>query len=244
MVDKEDTRQLPAIHEAARLWFSSDAKTLEACVRYLRALKPGWSLNWLREAAAKIINNELHEAALRAAVEQNVPERARDSVWSAVCLLVAFTKEGAWRGIPLPHHDVPVGRDLTVRVRPVGMFYSPVKNERRLIGLQPRQDFAPTHLQDQIWMSALYYEFCCDPLEPLDPLILDLSRPSVAAARCLTELTSAQLAILSKDELDARLDRVARCFEAAREVVPPPAPRARKAKPTGQIELFDPDADP
>ncbi|HTT99326.1 MAG TPA: hypothetical protein VMF58_14860 [Rhizomicrobium sp.] len=233
---KEDKRNFPAIHEASRLWLPTEDGTYKACVEYLRGLKPGWSLSWLREATPKILNNELSEAALKTAVEHNVPENGQASVWAAVQLLMKFAQEGRWQGVALPHHDVPVGLDLTVRVRPVGMFYSPVREERRLFALQPRLDFAPTYDQDQIWLSALYYEFCCDPLEPLQPSILDLSRQG--SGRQLSELTSTQLPILAKEDLDARLDLVAKCFIRAREFVPAAEARPRKEKPTGQIDLF------
>jgi hypothetical protein len=123
------------------------------------------------------------------------------------------------------------------------MFYSPVRNERRLIALQPRQDYAPTWAQDQIWISALYHEFCRDPLEPLEPSILDLSLPEGSSQRKLSELTREHLPLLSKDELDSRLDLVARCFVRAKKAVPAPAVTPRKEKPTGQIDLLDPERD-
>jgi len=240
MTHLEDKRTLPAIHETSRLWFPSEAKTLSACVSYLQGLKPGWSLNWLREAAPQIIGDALSESALRSAVDRQVPERARDSVWAAVELLRNFAKAGKWSGIALPYHDVQVGLNLTVRVRAVGMFYSPVRMERRLIALQPRQDFAPTLEQSQIWISALYYEFCCDPLEPLQPSILDLSRGIGKGKRSLSELTSKQLSVLSKDELDSRLDMVARSFVRARDLVPPPKLKPSPKPSTGQSDFFDP----
>jgi hypothetical protein len=241
MAKKKEERPLPAIHETARLWFPSEAKTLNACSAYLRTLKPGWSLSWLRDAAPQILNNALSESALRSAVDQNVPERARDSVWAAVKLLLEFARRGQWSGIALPPHDVPVGLGLTVRVRPIGMFNSPVRSERCLMALQPRQDYAPTYAQDQIWLSALYYEFCTDPLEPLEPRILDLSLGDGGNHRTLTELTRTELPLLSKDELDSRLDLVARCFVRAKEAVPPPEVRRPKERPSGQIDLLDPD---
>src|SRR5690348_1486248 len=99
MEKKADKRSLPAIHETSRLWFSTEAATQNACVRYLQGLKPGWSLSWLREAAPQILNNELSEGALRSALERHVPERARNSVWSAVQLLLEFARRDKWRGI-------------------------------------------------------------------------------------------------------------------------------------------------
>lgn len=239
MAKKEDTRTLPAIHETSRLWHPTEAKTVTECVRYLRKLKPGWSLTWLRDAAPQILNSELPEGALRTAVERHVPERARNSVWSAVELLIAFAREGQWSGVALPYHDVPVGLGLTVRVQPVGMFASCIRDVRCLVALQPRQDFAPTHAQDQIWISALFHEFCRDPLEPLEPLILDLSKRTGKHHRSLTELTRMDLPILSKDELDGRLDMVAKCFALAKDMVPPAESKPRPQKPSEQIDLFD-----
>jgi len=233
-----DTRKLPAMHEASRLWFPTDAETLKACIAHLTGLKPGWSLSWLRDSAPFILNRELQESALRRALERHVPENAQDSVWAAVLLLIKFAREGQWTGVALPPHDVKVGLDSSVLLRPVGMFYSPTRNERRLFAIQPRLDYAPKPDQEQIWLSALHYEFCCDPLQPLKPSIIDLARSHKTHARSLVEITSANLPILDKEELDAKLDRVARCFVLAKGLVPPVEPRKSKEKDTGQIEMF------
>jgi hypothetical protein len=229
------------MHEAARLWHSSESATLSACVSYRRSLKPGWSLTWFRDVAAHVLNDAVPQSALLQALNKHVPERARNSVWQSVELLIGFARSNKWSGVALPDHDVPVGLGLAVKLRPVGMFFSPVRNERYLLALQPRLDYAPTLEQERIWLSSLYYEFCCDRLQPLRPAIVDLGRDKGASKRELRELGIEQLPILELGELNARLSLIASCYKRAIEMVPPPSPKPKEQKPSGQGKLFPDD---
>jgi hypothetical protein len=168
----------------------------------------------------------------------NVPPGSRRSVWHAVLLLLKFIRTWGWQGVELQSRDVPVGYGFTIRLRPIGKFFSAKRKTKSLLALQPRQDNQPNYEQFRIWRSALHYEFCCDPLEPLEAIIIDLSRDFDSGKRILRELGSTVLPLLDKSELDRRLDLIATCYRRAIEVVPELPTRAPKPKPTGQGELF------
>ena len=118
------------------------------------------------------------------------------------------------------------------------MFLSVKQRRKCLLTLQPRLDDGPNHEQFRIWLSALHYEFCCDPLESLEAVIIDLSRDERTDKRRLRELTPLTLPLLEKSELDKRLDLVATCYLRAIELVPELPMRRPKPKATGQTEMF------
>jgi hypothetical protein len=228
---------LPPIHDTARLWQGNEHATLRACIQYRQKQRPGWSLSWLRESVSYIFDGKIPKGALKQAMRTKVPLDSRNSVWRAVLLLLRFVAEGGWQGVEIPGRDVPVGHKFTVKLRPIGKFFSTVRKKKCLLALQPRLDYSPSHEQFRIWHSALHYEFCCDPLEPLEAVIVDLSRNDETGKRRLRELGPSVLALLSKTELDQRLDLVARCYRKALEVVPD-LPVRRPKPTTGQSELF------
>lgn len=228
---------LPAIHDAARLWDADERAILRECRRFLQNRAPGWTLSWLREAAHQILNDELTENALWRAVNENVPEESRASVRNGLNLLLRFARKLQLQGVEVAPRDVPVGRGFTIRIRLAGIFYSPVLGRRWAIAVQPRLDDAPTLEQSRIWLSALHYEFCCDPLQPLEAMIIDLSREEFSGKRCLKELTAKNCPLLDKSELDARLDLVASCWKQAIETTPIRA-RPRKGKDPNQKSML------
>jgi hypothetical protein len=229
---------LPPIHDAARLWQGDEDATFRACVRHVRKKRPGWTLTWLRDSASFIFSGKMSKGALKQAIKANVPPDSRKSVWHAVLLLLKFIKAYGWQGVEIQSRDVPVGHDFTVKLRPIGKFISLTRKRKCLLALQPRLDNAPKYEQYRIWRSALHYEFCCDPLEPLEAVIVDLSRDYDTGKRQIRELGPTILPLLDKTELDQRLDLVARCYRRALEVVPKlPAGRAKPKSP-GQSELF------
>jgi hypothetical protein len=230
-------KALPPIHDTARLWSGDERATLRACIQYRENRRPGWTLSWLRESAAHVFGGELSEKVLKQAIDSNVPPKARSSVLKAVQLLIKFVRKYAWHGIEIPARDVPVGHGLTVRLRPVGMFFSTIHKKKCLLAIQPRLDDAPNYEQFRIWISALHYEFCCDPLDPLEALIVDLSRDELTNRRRLRELNPQNLPLLDKVELDKRLDSVATCYLRAIELIPEIA-RQPKPKVPGQTEMF------
>lgn len=211
---------LPPIHDTARLWRRTEASTLEACVGHLRRVKPKWTLSWLRLAALHVLNRSMTWSALVQAVETHVPANSRRSVLNAVRLLIQCSEGEEWVGVGVPAVEVPVGRGFSVKITPVGRFYSRMHGTKRLVALQPRLDFAPDRDQFSIWLSALHYQFCADPIDPLEALILDVSKDRQTGKRRLTRLTPANRPLLSLDELNSRLDLVASCFGRAKEIVP------------------------
>ena len=229
---------LPPIHDTCRLWQRGEDETLHACTRYRRTQAAGWSLSFLRDAAPRILTGEVPETALWRAVRTNVPEEGRDSVWRGVKLLFDFVRRHHWRGVELPPRDVPVGHGFTVRISPIGVFSSDLMKGKWLLAIQPRLDDVPTLEQFRIWHSALHYEFCCDPLDPFEALIVDLSRNQVSGQRRLRQLSTEQLPLLEKKELDDRFDLVATCFKRSIELVPQLSIKPRRATDTGQGELF------
>jgi hypothetical protein len=229
---------LPPIHDTARLWQGGEEETLHACNRYRRTQAAGWSLSFLRDAAPRVFAGELTETALWRAVRAHVPEEGRDSVWKGLKLLLNFVQRHQWRGVEIRPRDVPVGHGFTVRITPIGVFSSNLMKGKWLLAIQPRLDDVPTLEQFRIWHSALHYQFCCDPLDPLDALIVDLSRNEVSGQRRLRRLSAEQLPILEKKELDDRFDLVASCFKRSIELVPELSIRRRRERDTGQGELF------
>jgi hypothetical protein len=109
---------------------------------------------------------------------------------------------------------------------------------RWLLAIQPRLDDVPTLEQFRIWHSALHHQFCCDPLDPFEAMIVDLSKSEVSGQRRLRPLSAKQLPILEKKELDDRFDLVATCFRRSIELAPHLAVKPRRARDTGQGELF------
>jgi len=229
---------LPPIHDTARLWHRTEVATLNACIAYRRRQRPGWTLSWLRENAVHILNGDIAETALRHSISQYVPPESRKSILHALELLLRFVRKYQWQGIELPTHDVPVGRGFILRVRPVGVFLSRTKGRKVAIALQPRLDYAPNDEQNRIWFSAVHYEFCCDPLDPLETMIVDLSKDATSGKRRLLELTSPKIAILPKKEFDERLDLIATCYEKAIDLVPELPAKPPKPKDPNQTELF------
>jgi hypothetical protein len=231
-------RALPPIHDTVRLWRGDESATLRACVRYREQIKPGWSLSWLRESASYIFGREVSESALKQAVRAKVPPDSRASVWRGVELLLEFVRKYDWQGVQLQGRDVPVGHGCTIRLRPIGKFFSPTLKRKCLLVLQPRLDVFPDYEQFRIWLSAIHYEFCCDPLEPLEALIVDLSRDERTGKRRLRELDPSKMPLLDKAELDQRLDLVTNCYLKAIELVPVLPAHRQKTRDTGQTDLF------
>lgn len=229
---------LPPIHDTVRLWRGDERATLRACIQYRERQRPGWSLSWLRESASYIFSGTLSKGALKQAVRMKVPPESRNSVWRAVLLLLKFLRECGWKGVEVQSRDVPVGHGFTVRLRPIGKFFSSSRKEKCLLALQPRLDNEPTMEQFRIWRSALHYEFCCDPLEPLEAVIIDVSRDQDTGKRRLRELGHSTIPLLDKVELDRRLDIIATCYRKALEIVPRLPARRMHPKVPGQSELF------
>jgi hypothetical protein len=95
----------------------------------------------------------------------------------------------------------------------------------------------PGFEQFRIWHSAIHYEFCTDPSEPLDAMIVDLSKNQVSGKRELRELTEKKLPLLERAELNARLRLIGSCYKKAIEVVPHLPERAPTHRHRGQKEL-------
>jgi hypothetical protein len=211
--------RLPPIHDTVRLWQGSDLATFQACVSFRKRVAPGWTLSWLRESAAHVLAGELAESALRQAVRANVPEKAQRSVLRGLELLLEFIEKHRWEGIGIPARDIRCGA-LNTEIRPIGKYYSQTLKRRSLLALQPRLDDVPSFEQFRIWHSAIHYEFCTDPSEPLEAMIVDLSKNQVSGKRELHELTERKLPILERAELSARLTLVGSCYKRAIETVP------------------------
>lgn len=233
-------KSLPPIHETVRFWHPEEQATLRSCIAYRQRTPPGWSLTWLRDATGHVLDGGLGEAALRHALDSNVPNDSRSSVWEAVQLLRKFAAEYQWRGVSLPTRNVAVGLGFSVQLRPVGMYQSFSKHRKCLLAVQPRLADAPNLEQIRIWLSSLYYEFCCDPLEPLEPLIVDLSRSEVTRLRALRELSPSTHPLLAKPELDTRFEVIVSCWKRAVELVPlrPTREKKRAAEESKQKDIF------
>jgi hypothetical protein len=74
-------------------------------------------------------------------------------------------------------------------------------------------------------------------MEPLDAMIVDLSKNQVSGKRELRELNARKLPLLEKSELDDRLTLVGTCYEKAIELVPHLPERAPNRRDRAQTEM-------
>jgi hypothetical protein len=177
------------------------------------------SLAWLRNAAYQVLSAQISLAALYKTIEMKVPPNARPSIRSAVEQIIAFAVEMDWVGERLPDFQLEVGRGHTMRVIAVGRFSSP--KGRWVVGLQPRLDNAPSlDWQIETWLSFLNEAYCTDPLAPAVPFVLDASRNPMTGLRGLHAIDPAVVKLLSRDELNSRMDQFLDCYEEAKRIVP------------------------
>lgn len=208
---------MPPIHDLVRFWHRSSEATLGACLQFRRRPLPGWTLGWLRQAAPIIMTRGLSEAALRHAVREKVFPEGQASVLKAVELFVEFAKAHQWTGSSLSpsSYELPCG--AKVKTEAIGRYFSEKTNSEWLIGLQPRQNEIPNDEQFAMWRSALCYEFSTSSNAVM---ILDLSKNPVTGRRETREITERKFPLLSKAELEERLDLVVSCYRKAVEIVP------------------------
>lgn len=220
---------IPPYYEVARLLFRDREDTLKACVKYRSTPAPDMSLAWLRNAAYQVLSGQITLAALLNTIEMKVPPNARQSIRAAVERLIAFAIEMDWVGERLPDFTLEVGRGYTMQVVSVGRFSSP--RGRWVVGLQPRLDNAPSlEWQIETWLSFLNEAYCADPLAPATPLILDVSRNPLTGLRGFHAVDPAVVKILSKSELDARMDQFLDCYEEAKKIIPVRPKKSRRSK--------------
>jgi hypothetical protein len=222
---------LPPIHDFVRFWQKSEAATLSACVKFRKTPLPGWTLAWLRHAAPVIMTREISETALRHAVRERVFPEAQPSVLKAVELFWKFAEKHQWKGRAQLASAYKIPSGLTVKVDPIGRYFSQHTKSEWLVALQPRQDDIPNDEQFKIWRSVLVYEFCAGEDAAM---IVDLSRNSVNQKRELRELTARKFPLLTKNELDERLEFVGACYRKAIDLVPErPRPPSRDKDDSG-----------
>ena len=209
--------QLPPIHDLVRFWQRSEASTLAACIQFRKAPLPAWSLAWLRHAAPVIMTGELSEIALRHAVKEKVFPVSQASVLKAVELFLRFVRKHQWKGNPLSESYYRLPSGSSIKIAPIGKYVSRHTKSEWIVALQPRQDDVPNDNQFSMWRSALSYEFCPDRDRAM---IVDLSRNSVNQKRELREITSSKFPLLTKAELDEKLEFVVFCYGRATEIVP------------------------
>jgi hypothetical protein len=208
---------LPPIHDFVRFWQRSEAATLAACVQFRRTPLPGWTLAWLRDAAPIIMTRELSEIALRHAVREKIFPEAQPSVLKAIELFWKFVEKHQWKGIALSESAYRLPNGLSVKVNPIGRYFSRHTKSEWLVALQPRQGNIPNDEQFGMWRSVLVHEFCAG--EDL-AMIVDLSKNLVNQKRELRELTAKKFPLITKDELDERLEQVGACYRKAIDIVP------------------------
>jgi hypothetical protein len=178
---------------------------------------PAWTLGWLRHAAPIIMTRELSELALRHAVREKVFPEAQPSVLKAVELFWTFVEKYQWKGNVLSESAYRLPSGLAVKVNPIGRYFSQHTKSEWLVALQPRQGDIPNDEQFRMWRSVLIYEFC-DGRDVA--MIVDLSKNPVNQKRELRELTSRKFPLMTRDELDERLELVGACYRRAIDLVP------------------------
>jgi hypothetical protein len=208
---------LPPIHDLVRFWQKSEAAMLAACISFRKTPLPGWTLAWLRHAAPIIMTRELSEIALRHAVREKVFPDAQPSVLKAVELFWRFVEKHRWKGNSLSARGYELPSGTMVKVEPIGRYFSQHTNSEWVVALQPRQEDIPNDEQFCMWRSALTYLYGA---EKDVVMIVDLSKNVVSQKRELRELTAKKFPLLSKVELNDRLDVVAACYRKAVELVP------------------------
>ncbi|SFL28547.1 hypothetical protein SAMN03159423_0846 [Bradyrhizobium sp. NFR13] len=208
---------LPPIHDLVRFWHLSGASTMGACLSFRRTPAPVVTLGWLRKVAPIVMTRELPETALRNAVRQKVYPEAQASVLKAVELFVRFADNHQWSGNSLAPSAYRLPNGRTTKIEAIGRYFSKKTNSNWLVALQPRQEECPNDEQLRMWRSALVYEFQSDDE---GTMIVDLSKGLVTHRRELRQVTSRKFSLLSKDELDARLDQVSSYYEKAIELIP------------------------
>jgi hypothetical protein len=208
---------LPPIHDLVRFWQKSEATTFAACVQFRRMPLPAWTLAWLRHAAPIIMTRELSEIALRHAVRGKVFPKAQPSVLKAVELFWKSVEKHQWKGNGLPASAYRLPNGLSVKIDPIGRYFSQHTKSEWLVALQPRQGDIPNDEQFCMWRSALVYEFCAGQDAAM---IVDLSKNPVSDKRELREVTATKFPLLAKNELDERLELVSSCYRKAIDLIP------------------------
>lgn len=221
---------IPPYFEIARLTFPSDEETVKACVRYRNTPAPDISLAWLRHAAYQVLSGVLTIEALDRTIEMKLPPKARPSVRRAVLELVKFAVGKAWIGERLPEYKLEVGRGFMMPVSAVGRFHS--REGRWVVGLQPRLGGAPDVVwQMQTWLAFINEAYCTDPLAKASPLILDVSRDKKTGLRGFHVLDPDAIGLISREELNKRMNRFIDCYLKAIEIVPV-RPRRDRRRPS------------
>jgi len=112
-------------------------------------------------------------------------------------------------------------------IRAAGRFHS--KDGRWVLGLQPRLDGAPDLVwQAQTWLALLNEAYCTDPLAPAIPLLIDVSRDGEPRKRGFHVIEGLKPSLISRDELNNRMNRFIDCYVRAMEIVPVRPQRERK----------------
>jgi hypothetical protein len=219
---------IPPFYEVARLTHESDEATLKACVEYRRTPPPEMSLSWLRQSDYKILSGLLSLSALENSIDKKLPPNARPSVKLAVKSLLDFSAKKAWLGEPLPRFGLEIGRGAILPIRVAGRFHS--QNDRYVVGLQPRLDGGPgLFWQMQTWLALINEAYCLDPLAPAEPLILDVSRDPETRKRGFHAIGIEEVPLITRDDLNSRLDSFLDCWDRAVEIVPVRPRRERSA---------------
>jgi len=233
---------IPPFYEVARLTHQTDEATLKACIKYRLTPPPEMSLSWLRQSDYKVLSGRLTLAALENSIDNKLPPNARPSVKLAVKSLLDFAKEKAWLGEPLPRFNLEIGRGAVLPVRVAGRFHS--KDNRWVVGLQPRLDGAPSLFwQMQTWLALIQEAYCLDPLAPAEPLILDVSRDPITGKRGFHAIGLSEVPLITRDELNNRLNRFLDCWARAVEAVPV-RPRRERSTTKGSVPPFIPGLEP
>jgi hypothetical protein len=176
-------------------------------------------------------SGRLSLAALENSIDQKLPPNARPSVKQAVKSLLDFVTKQAWLGEPLPRFNLEIGRGATLPIRVAGRFHS--NDGRFVVGLQPRLDGAPSLFwQMQTWLALINESYCLDPLAPAQPLILDVSRDPSTRQRGFHAIGIEDVPLITREELNARLNRFLDCWTQAIEIVPVRPRRERRTTAT------------
>ena len=219
---------IPPFYEVARLLHETDGSTLKACVEYRRTPPPEMSLSWLRHSDYKILSGRLSLSALENSIDQKLPPNARPSVKLAVKSLLDFSAKKAWLGEALPRFGLEIGRGAILPIRVAGRFHS--RDDRFVVGLQPRLDGGPSLFwQMQTWLALINESYCLDPLAPAVPLVLDVSRDPTTGKRGFHAISTAEVPLIAREDLDSRLNRFLDCWDRAVEIVPVRPRRERRA---------------
>ncbi|MDO9298076.1 hypothetical protein [Bradyrhizobium sp.] len=159
----------------------------------------------------------MSEIALRHAVREKVFPEAQPSVLKAVELFWRFVEKHKWRGNSLSASAYRLPNGLSVKIDPIGKYYSQHTKSEWLVALQPRQGDVPDDEQFCMWRSALVYELCAGEDAAM---IVDLSKNPVSQKRELREVTARKFPLLAKSELDERLELVSGCYRKAIDLIP------------------------